>query len=197
MESSSKYSDFFEAIQSGKICIFETDTVVGIGCKIISNNKNNLNIDKIFKIKNREKSKSLPLLMSSIDMVNKFCNGISDYAIDFTKKYWPGNTTLILNSNKKIKNDLIQKKFNNKETIAIRIPDVDDIIKVIKEIDCPLACTSANFSGEPAVSKITNLSKEFLNKADFVYTKNLNKLYQNRPSQIISCVENKPFFLRK
>lgn len=60
MKQSSKYSDLIEYLNDGKVCLFETDTVVGIGCKILKDSKTNENINRIYEIKNREKSKALP-----------------------------------------------------------------------------------------------------------------------------------------
>lgn len=60
MISSSKNSEFLNHIKNGNICIFETDTVVGIGCSIVKNNQLNKNIDEIFKIKKRSVEKKLP-----------------------------------------------------------------------------------------------------------------------------------------
>lgn len=197
MLSSNYYTDFLQAINRGYVCVFETDTVVGIGCKIIVDNKANSNIKKIFKIKNRSKSKPLPLLISSESMARQYCSSIPKYAKEYVKDLWPGNTTLIFKSNQKINNDLIISHNESSQSIAFRVPAVKELICVITEIDCPIATTSANFSGEPAVSSIKDVSSEFLNFADFVYTKPLNRSNNNKASQIISCTDNQPIIIRQ
>lgn len=54
-------------IKSGGIVIFPTDTVYGIGC----NPYNKEAVQKIYKIKSREISKSLPILAFSKDVAAK------------------------------------------------------------------------------------------------------------------------------
>ena len=65
MLKSSKYLDFVENLKSGNICVFETDTVVGIGCRYFIDGFVNDNVKKIFDIKNRSLDKPLPWLISS------------------------------------------------------------------------------------------------------------------------------------
>lgn len=61
MKQSNKYSDFTQALKAGKVCVFETDTVVGIACVLFVDGNINLNsINKIYRIKQRDTSKSLP-----------------------------------------------------------------------------------------------------------------------------------------
>ena len=56
-----------EIIENGGIIVFPTDTVYGIGCNPHDANA----VKKIYEIKSRRKTKSLPVLASSIEIVNK------------------------------------------------------------------------------------------------------------------------------
>ena len=60
MKTSSKYTDFIKNLNEGNICLFETDTVVGIGCKIFHEKQINNKIFDIFDIKKRSKNKPFP-----------------------------------------------------------------------------------------------------------------------------------------
>lgn len=71
MKHSSKYSEFIENLNAGKICVFETDTVAGVACKIINDGKVNINIERIYNIKNRNSNKALPWLISSKEMLDE------------------------------------------------------------------------------------------------------------------------------
>lgn len=71
MKLSYKYNEFIEFLNTGKICLFETDTVVGVGCRIIYEGKINNNIQRIFNIKNRSQDKALPWLISSKEMLDE------------------------------------------------------------------------------------------------------------------------------
>lgn len=62
MQTSSNPSELIASLNKGKICIFETDTVVGIACTPYLNNNTllNDNINRIFNIKKRSLDKPLP-----------------------------------------------------------------------------------------------------------------------------------------
>jgi len=76
------------------------------------------------------------------------------------KKYWPGKITFLL----KRKNNLPEVLFSGSNMIGIRIPDYELIKDLFKQIDFPLAQTSANISGEPASVKINHVLSQLENK---------------------------------
>lgn len=193
IKSSDKYTDLVQNLNDGKICIFETDTVVGIACKIFLQNSSlnsiNPNVKRIFNIKKRDLDKSLPWLISSKKMLLNYASNISNWANSVIEECWPGKTTLIFYSKENWPQTLSQNT-NKKNTIAFRIPNCDEIINAINTINCPLACTSANFSGENALSDIREVNQKFLDKADFVYTHKLHTINSNnKASRIISCLD--------
>ncbi len=55
-------------ILHGGVIVYPTDTCYGIGCDAT----NSMAIEKIFRIKGREKDKPLPLIASSIEMIEKY-----------------------------------------------------------------------------------------------------------------------------
>ena len=60
MKMSSEYNQFIEKLNEGKLCLFETDTVVGLACTILCDGKINNNIQRIYNVKKRNQSKALP-----------------------------------------------------------------------------------------------------------------------------------------
>ena len=54
-----------QSIKSGQIVIFPTDTVYGIGCNPYDKNA----VDRIYRIKKRDKTKQLPVLGYSKDIL--------------------------------------------------------------------------------------------------------------------------------
>lgn len=191
MQNQLEYENFVDNLKKGNICIFETDTVVGIGCSILKNNKINKNINKIFKIKNRKKEKKLPWLISSEEMLKQWSLNLNDYQKSIIKCNWPGATTIILNVNKTISEDLCVKDDNNNYSVAFRIPDCDDIRNAISEIGCPIVCTSANISNENDVKTIKDVSNIIKNNVDYIYNK--KQVSTGKASKIISIIneENK------
>ena len=129
----------FQVIKDGGIVIFPTDTVYGMGCNPYNANA----VKKIYKIKSREKTKSLPVLAYSLDIVKEIAH-VDTFTEKIMKKYWPGPLTLILElTDKKLKKSL---KLDKK--IAVRIPDSKCTLKLLEKSGL-LVGTSANISGNP------------------------------------------------
>jgi len=143
-----------EKILAGKIFVYPTDTVYGLGCNAMDKSA----VQKIKEIKNREKDKPLSVIAPSLRWLEE--NLIVDYDI---KKYLPGPYTLIL----KKKNINFLSWIASGETLGIRIPD-SDFCKKIQESGVPFITTSVNLSGEPFANKISDIKQEILNKVDFI-----------------------------
>ena len=80
-----------EKLLNGEVIIFPTDTVFGIGC-IATNTKA---IEKIYRLKGREKTKSLLLNVANITTIKKFAT-VSKLDEKLIKKFMPGALSLIL-----------------------------------------------------------------------------------------------------
>lgn len=127
-----------EIFKNGGVIVFPTDTVYGIGCDPYNENA----IKKIYEIKSRDKIKSLPVLAYSIDIVKQIVM-MDKLTEKIVEKYWPGPLTLIL----KLKDQKLKKSLNLEEKIAIRIPNSECTLKLLKECNL-LVGTSANVSGD-------------------------------------------------
>jgi len=132
-----------QIINKGGIAIFPTDTVYGIGC----NPYNKTSVEKIFKIKSRNITKSLPVLTYSIETAEKIVN-FDRVSKKIVEKFWPGPLTLIL----KVIDEEIKKSLNLKDKIAIRVPNHKCTLEILKKCDF-LVGSSANISGK---SSFTN-----------------------------------------
>ncbi|MDC0242635.1 L-threonylcarbamoyladenylate synthase [Nitrosopumilus sp.] len=127
-----------EIIENGGVIIFPTDTVYGIGCNPYDANA----VKKIYEIKSREKIKSLPVLVSSIEIVKQI-SIIDEFTEKIIKKYWPGPLTLIL----KLKDKNLKESLNLEDKIAVRIPNSVCTLKLLNKCNL-LVGTSANVSGD-------------------------------------------------
>ena len=127
-----------EIFKNGGVIVFPTDTVYGIGCDPYNENA----VKKIYEIKSRDKIKSLPVLAYSIEIVKQIVM-MDKLTEKIVEKYWPGPLTLIL----KLKDQKLKKSLNLEEKIAIRIPNSECTLKLLKECNL-LVGTSANVSGD-------------------------------------------------
>lgn len=126
-----------QIINKGGIVVFPTDTVYGIGCDPY----NKTSVEKIYEIKSRDITKSLPVLTHSKETAKKIAqfNTITEKIAD---KFWPGPLTMIL----KVTDDKIRESLNLKDKIAIRVPNQKCTLELLQKCNF-LVGTSANVSG--------------------------------------------------
>ncbi len=127
-----------QIINQGGVVIFPTDTVYGIGCDPY----NKASIEKIYKIKSRDITKSVPVLTYSIETAEKIAQ-FDQLTKKIVKKFWPGPLTIIL----KVTDEKIKKSLNLENKIAIRVPDHKCTLELLKKCNY-LVGTSANISGD-------------------------------------------------
>ena len=120
------------------IYIYPTDTAYALGC----DGRDGQAIKKIFEIKGRQESKTLPLIAADIEMVRDWCE-LSEKAEELAEKYWPGPLTLVV----PIKKQGLSKSVMQDNQTAIRVPNSEEARNLSKHIGAPICSTSANKSG--------------------------------------------------
>jgi len=141
-------------ILKGKLFIYPTDTIYGLGC----NAENKDSVEKIKQIKQRDKDKPLSVIAPSIDWIKE--NLIVDLDLE---KYFPGPYTIIL----KKKNPKFLEIVSNKESLGVRIPN-HEFTRKIQESGVPFITTSVNMSGEPFITKISDINADILEEVDHI-----------------------------
>ena len=124
-------------IKDGGVVVFPTDTVYGIGCDPYNKEA----VEKIYKIKNREKGKLFPVLGFSKEVIGRIVS-FDEKTNKITEKFWPGQLTLIL----PLKDEKLKNSMNLDDKIAVRVPNNDCIIAILKQCGLIIG-TSANISG--------------------------------------------------
>jgi len=153
-------------LKKSNIIVYPTDTVWGIGCDATNENA----ISKIYKIKNRAESKSLIVLVSSLNMLKSYVK-VSNKNINFIKSTTKPTTIIYENPIGFAKNTIASDN-----TIAIRIVKDEFCRKLIKRFGKPIVSTSANNSGEATPKSFSEISKSILEGADYVVNLHQNKI---------------------
>ncbi len=143
-----------QIINHGGIAIFPTDTVYGIGCDPY----NKESVKKIYKIKSRNISKSVPILAYSKELAARIVH-FDDFTKKIIEKFWPGPLTIIL----KLTDKKLKESLNLKNKIAIRVPNHKCTLELLKKCNY-LVGTSANISG---CSPYTNPDECFKNLQNY------------------------------
>lgn len=149
-----------EVLKNDGIVIFPTETVYGIGGNALSNEV----IDKIYKVKDRPRSKAVNIMVADETKIGKYAEITSKLEEEIINKCLPGPLTIIL----KKKKDFGEYFTAGNETIGIRIPNNKIISLILKKIDFPIIAPSANISGKPSGVEFSEIVKDFYNKVDVI-----------------------------
>lgn len=173
-----------ELLKKGKIILYPTDTIWGIGCDAT----NSKAVQRIFKIKERNDSKSMIILLNSVESLEKYIRQVPPIAYDLIKNS-ASPLTIVYGGAKNISKKLISKDG----TIAIRIVKGRYTSQVIKQLGHPLVSTSANISGHPTAATFDQIGNEIIDKMNYVVEHFRERTRTLKPSTIIKINENGRF----
>lgn len=149
-----------EIIRLGGLVLFPTETVYGLGANGLDENA----VKNIFKAKGRSSDNPLILHISDFNMLNDIVENISDVEYKLMKEFWPGPFTIILNRKPVVPNIVTA----NLDTVGIRMPSNEIANKLISYSGLPIAAPSANISGKPSGTNISDIFDELSDKVDCI-----------------------------
>jgi L-threonylcarbamoyladenylate synthase len=130
-------------VQRGRLVVFPTDTVYGVGCDAFSPAA----VQRLLDAKGRGREMPPPVLVSAKTTLEALAIGIPDWARALVDELWPGPLTLVLRQQASLQWDLGETRG----TVAVRMPDHEAALELLSRTG-PLAVSSANLSGEPAAT---------------------------------------------
>lgn len=123
-------------LESGELVSIPTETVYGLA----GNALNPVAVASIFETKNRPSFDPLIIHVSSPEAALNYVSEFPDKLQDLANAFWPGPLTLLLPKNESIP-DLVTSGLDR---VAVRVPDHELTLELLKRIDFPLAAPSAN-----------------------------------------------------
>jgi len=162
-------------LKKGGTILYPTDTVWGIGCDATNAEA----IDKIFRLKQREESKSLICLVSDFKMLQQYVEEVPEVAYDVLK-HAVKPTTIVYDRPLRVAENIIA----NDNTLAIRVVRDPFCGKLIRKFKRPIISTSANISGAPTPKNFKEIAAAILEGVDYVVNLPLQKKGV-KPSSII------------
>ncbi|HDO06156.1 MAG TPA: threonylcarbamoyl-AMP synthase [Bacteroidetes bacterium] len=171
-------------LKQGKILLYPTDTIWGIGCDAT----NTKAVEKVFRLKDRHKHKSMIVLLDSADKLSLYVDKVPQIAYDLIEN--AASPITIVYSNAK---NLSKKLIASDGSIAIRVVKDDYCLEVIKKLGHPLVSTSANISDEPAPQTFNQIADIIKERVDYVVDIHRSRIRNIRPSTIIKLEETGTF----
>lgn len=175
-----------EAIKQGKLVLFPTETVYGIGANALDENA----VKKIYEAKGRASDNPLIAHISNLEMLKKLVKEVGDIEKKLIDAFWPGPLTIILN-----KTEIVPKIITaGLETVAIRMPSNEIARKLIEYSETPIAAPSANISGKPSGTLVEDILQELDGKVEYIIDG--GKVDIGVESTVVRVIENKVHILR-
>jgi L-threonylcarbamoyladenylate synthase len=171
---------------SKDVFVAPTDTVYGL----LTSAFNKSGIEKIYKIKGRDKDKRLIILISGMNDLKKFDIKLSKEQKIFLEKNWPNQLSVGLES----KDNSLKYLHLGFGNISFRMPKKIKKNKIILDLIKkygPLVAPSANMQGEKTVETINEAEKVFGDSVDF-YISNKKRLL-GKPSTLVTLNKDGSF----
>lgn len=165
-----------KVLHEGKVILYPTDTIWGIGCDAT----NFKSVQKVFKIKRRVESKSLIVLLDSVDVLHNYMAKVPDIAYDLIESMDTPLTIIYPDAN-----ELARNVIASDNSIAIRIVKNEFCKELIKQFGKPIVSTSANLSNEPTPLTYSKISDQIKNEIDYTVNLYKNSINKIKPSTII------------
>lgn len=174
------------SIKEGKLVLFPTETVYGIGANALDTNA----VSKIFKAKGRAGDNPLIVHISNLNMLQNLVQDIGDVEKILIKNFWPGPLTIIFDRKENVPDNVTA----GLETVGIRFPSNKVAQQLIEFSNLPIAAPSANISGKPSGTKIEDIIGELDGKVDYILDAGITDI--GVESTVIRVINNVVHILR-
>ncbi len=176
------------ALKEGKLVVFPTDTVYGIG----TNAYDNKACERIYEVKGRPKYKPLIVLISDISMLKEMVDEISPIEQKLIEAFWPGPLTIKFKKKDGVLPDVISA---GDEYLRVRLIKESLVYKLIQTSGVPVVAPSANISGSPTGTKMKNIVKELGGKVDYIL--DCGDIESDAVSTVVQVIDEKAYVIRE
>jgi L-threonylcarbamoyladenylate synthase len=173
-------------IRRGGLVAFPTETVYGLGADALDPEASG----KIYQAKGRPSDNPLIVHIHRLDSLEKIARFIPKQAYLLAEAFWPGPLTMILG-----KSDIVPTSVTGGlDTVAIRMPDHEIALALIRSGGGYIAAPSANTSGRPSPTTAQHVKDDLDGKIDMIIDG--GSVGIGVESTIIDLTEDVPMVLR-
>ena len=165
-----KIKNAAELLDAGRLVVFPTETVYGIGCKATADS-----LAKLDKIKKRRPEKCYTLHIGRKEDLQKYVPRIPIRAKKLIEKTWPGPVTIVFQLGtddiEKQKDSLGREAFEalyTDNSIGIRCPDNRIASILLSAAKSPIVAPSANMAGQQPPANAEQILAQLDGQVDLV-----------------------------
>ena len=157
-----------EALSSGKIIAFQTETVYGLAASALQPAA----VERLWEIKGRDPEKPFALAVKSYEEALDYIPHMTPTAKRLARRCWPGPVTLVMDDHpQSVVHQLdpaVVRATVPKGTIGLRVPDDELALAILRLCAGPIVLTSANRSGQPAATNGQEVQDQLGDDVDLV-----------------------------
>jgi L-threonylcarbamoyladenylate synthase len=139
--------DAAAAVREGDAVVYPTETVYGLG----TDATDAAAVRRVFDLKGRSRDDPLSLAVPSVDDAFEYTRP-TERERRFMRRFLPGPVTVVVERRDPLPDVLTA----GRDRVGVRVPD-HETARSLLEHTPPLTATSANRSGSPSVTRVTDL----------------------------------------
>jgi len=149
-----------KALKNGQLVAFPTETVYGLGADALNPEA----VLSIFAAKGRPCDNPLIIHIAEAEMLEVLAADIRPEAKKLAQAFWPGPLTMVLK-----KAPIVPPETTSGlDTVAVRIPDNEIALELIRRSGVPVAAPSANLSGKPSPTLAKHVLDDLNGRIPFI-----------------------------
>ena len=146
------------AIRGGDLVVYPTETVYGLGADALNEEA----VEHVFEAKRRDRDEPVSLAVPDVDAALEYVRA-TDREERFMREFLPGPVTVLCEKTHAVPDVLTA----GRERVGVRVPDHEVALALLREV-APVTATSANVSGRPSATRVTELDPEIRDAAAVV-----------------------------
>lgn len=149
-----------EIIKKGGLVAFPTETVYGLGADAMDADA----VGRIYEAKGRPSDNPMIVHIARASDIGQLTPMLSEDIVTLIDNFWPGPLTMVL----KKKEGVPDRTTGGLDTVAVRMPDSEPALELIRLAGCPIAAPSANLSGSPSPTRAKDVIADMEGRIDAV-----------------------------
>ena len=141
-----------DALESGGVIAYPTDTVYGLGCDILNKHA----VERLYALKGMDKSHPLAFICPDLSDIAKYAV-VDNQVYRVLRHYLPGPYTFILEATRDVPKMLQMKRRN----VGIRVPASPTVHALVRELGRPIVSSTAAHTGEEPFVDPHEIDAEF------------------------------------
>ncbi|HEY7270366.1 MAG TPA: L-threonylcarbamoyladenylate synthase [Dehalococcoidia bacterium] len=172
-------------LRDGGVVAFPTDTLYALGADATNAEA----VGRVFDIKGREAGKPLPLFVAGAEIAAGVAV-MTPLARRLAERFWPGALTLVVQKLPSFESEALV----GGETVALRVPNSDVALEILRGLGRPVTATSANLSGGADPADASTVRAQIGERLDLIVDGGACDVGVS--STIVDCTGEAPLILR-